>query len=135
MRLHLLVFTAMLMGSHGFASDDEADINEYTKAVESTQKDLVNASQRANMADTKESKMVVDHAKNLTGNAADEDRLYEISSQVLGEVKGNNEAALSNTINKAQQNPEAFYNSLSPEAQKKIRELAGSIEERQKQKP
>lgn len=135
MRKHLLVFTVILIGSEGFAYDDEADINEYTKSVENVQKDLVNVNQRAKMADTKESKLVVDHAKNLTGNATDENTLYEISAQVLGEIKGKNEAALTNTVNRAQQNPEAFYQSLSPEAQRKIRELAGSIESRQKQKP
>lgn len=65
-------------------------------------------------------------------NAADQEAIYKLSSQVLGEVKGKNSESLQKTFIKAQGDPEKLLQSLSPELQKKIRELAGRVEERQK---
>lgn len=135
MRKLVLVTTILIASSSAFAQEEEAEIRAYTNAVQNTQKDLVNAAQREKMADSKESKAVMNQVKNLTGNPADEARLYEIAAQVLGDIKGKSDTELANAVSKAQNNPDGLYKSLSPETQKKIRELAGSIEARQKKKP
>ena len=71
--------------------------------------------------------------KDVTGgNKMDQEAIYKLASQILGEVKGNDPNALKQALANAQKDPQKFLETLTPELQKQIRELAGRIEDRQK---
>lgn len=65
----------------------------------------------------------------------DQEAIYILSNQIQGEVKGNDAAALKKALASAQKDPQKFLETLSPELQKQIRELAERIEDRQKDPP
>lgn len=126
----LLALSIAFFSAPAFADDE---IAEYTKAVEKTQKDLTNATQRQQLITTPEAKEAAAQVKDVTGgNKMDQETIYKLASQILGEVKGNDSVGLKEALANAQKDPQKFLQSLSPELQKQIRELAGRIEDRQK---
>ncbi|KYG65745.1 hypothetical protein AZI86_01325 [Bdellovibrio bacteriovorus] len=129
--LYFLLALGITFSTNISLADDE--MAEYTKAVEKTQKDLINATQRQQMITTPEAKEAAAQVQDVTGgNKMDQEAIYKLASQVLGEVKGNDSAALKEALANAQKDPQKFLQTLSPELQKQIRELAGRIEDRQK---
>lgn len=73
-----------------------------------------------------------DQVQSLTGgNAAQSQRIYDVSSDALSslmQTSGNDPAKAAELLQKAQANPEAFYNSLPADLREKIRGLASDIE-------
>ena len=129
--LYSLLALSITFSSNMSLADDE--MVEYTKAVEKTQKDLINPTQRRQMITTPEAKEAAAQVKDVTGgDKMDQDAIYKLAAQVLGEVKGSDSAALKEALANAQKDPQKFLQTLSPELQKQIRELAGRIEDRQK---
>ena len=74
-------------------------------------------------------------AKNLTGEGKKLDAIYGISASIFeGQVKaGNgNSKDLQSWMLKAQSNPKAFFDGLSPQQKAAIKQLAGQIENSRK---
>ena len=75
-------------------------------------------------------KAVDQNVRAFTGNAENTDELYGISADVMKELTGGangDPAKMSELLQKAQADPAAFENSLSPEVREKIRRLAEQI--------
>ncbi|TRW92717.1 hypothetical protein [Candidatus Methylobacter oryzae] len=65
------------------------------------------------------------------GNAANLQELYDISADImpmLVQQAGGDSAAMQAILMKAQTDPESFLNSLSPEIQSKIKNIANAVE-------
>lgn len=133
-----MILALCIISSMAHASDDElvTSLNEYSQAVEKTQQGLVNPSERKNMINSKEALEAAEKVNSVTGgDAIDQETIYKISAQVLGDIQGKDPSSLEKTLLQAQKDPEAFMKSLSPDVQKQIRDLAGKVEDRKKKKP
>jgi hypothetical protein len=67
------------------------------------------------------------------GNAANKQELYNISADIMPDLiqqTGGDEEKMQALILKAQTDPEGFFNSLSPDAQAKIKHLAAALEKK-----
>lgn len=68
------------------------------------------------------------------GNAADKQVLYDISADIMPfllQQSGDDPEKMQAIVQKAQNDPEAFFNSLPPEIQTKIKALADALEKNQ----
>ena len=69
------------------------------------------------------------------GDSAKKQKLYQISSQALGDLEnqnGGDPLAMARALEKAQKDPEGFFKTLSPENQAAIRSMAREIEAQKK---
>ncbi len=79
---------------------------------------------------TPEGQKAVDAAAQITGGGENEKALYDITSSVFGNVAKDAQgdpAKMQELMMKAQQNPEAFFNSLTPQQKKAIEDLSKKV--------
>lgn len=107
------------------------------EALEKTVELLNSRSQRQETIDKSADAQKTDEmVKKLVGDGADLDKIYKMSAEIFRDLAHQNKgdsAALIEQMQKAQQNPETFYNSLSPEQKKMIQEMSASIEKKNPQ--
>ena len=105
---------------------DEAD--EMAAAIEKTQKDILNEQTRENMAkESPEGAKAAEKIKSLAGSAANEQEMYGLASDVLGNMKGLTQEQMMQVIQQAQKDPEGFLKTWSPEQRKKLEDLSGRL--------
>jgi hypothetical protein len=83
--------------------------------------------------ESRKAKVADDHISSLTSDPATREKIYQISSQVFGEVvknSGGDSAEMESLIERAQKDPEAFYRGLSPESRRAIQEVSKEIDSR-----
>jgi hypothetical protein len=106
-----------------------------TNALQETQDVLRDQEKRQNILkkDSK-AKAADDQVQSLTGgNSAQSQEVYNISADAFTSVMagaGNDPAKAMELLQKAQANPEAFYNSLPKDVKEKIRGVASDIEKK-----
>ncbi len=118
----VIVFIASLFcGAYALAND----ANELTSAIEKTRKDLRSSQTRQNMTkESPEASKVADNVKSLSGSTANENEMYDLAADVLGNMKGLSQEQLMKVMQDAQKDPEGFLKTWSPEQRKKLESLA-----------
>jgi hypothetical protein len=78
---------------------------------------------------------VASHVTNISGGGANEEAIYKMAAEVLGNMKGKSPAEMAKILEDAKQNPEAFVNSWTPEQQAKLKELSERMPAAKQAKP
>ncbi len=126
-----ILFSLVLVLPGVVLADDET-----RKAVEQVQQQMQSPSFHQNAAkESKEAAAVEQHVKSVAGSAANEQEMYNLAAQVLGNMKDKSPEEMQKIIEQAQKNPEAFLNSWTPEQQKKLKEISERIPAAQKKNP
>jgi histidyl-tRNA synthetase len=126
----IILFLGILVSGSLFADE------ETREAVSNVQKQMQAPSFHQNAAkDSKEAAAVEQHVKTLSGSPENEQEMYNLASEVLGNMKDKSPEEMQKLLQDAQKNPEAFLNSWSPEQQKKLKELSERIPAGRKQAP
>ena len=101
---------------------------ETRSAVEEVQKQMQSPTFHQNAAkESKEAAAVEQHVKTLSGSPENEQAMYNLAAEVLGNMKDKSPEEMQKILQEAQKNPEAFLNSWSPEQQKKLKDLSERI--------
>lgn len=104
--------------------------DEINSALQKTQDCLRN--QNCDAAKTDAGRAAEQKALEIVGgNAANLQELYDLSADImpmLVQQAGGDSAAMQAILMKAQTDPESFLNSLSPEIQAKIKNIANAVE-------
>jgi hypothetical protein len=98
------------------------------KALQDTQQLLTNPSLRTQSIRKDPAAAKVDaQVEQVTGGGANKEEAYQISSDIMNEIvkkTGGDPVKMVEMLERAKTNPEAFFKSLSPEQQEKIRRLS-----------
>ncbi|UYL07791.1 hypothetical protein B9G69_012120 [Bdellovibrio sp. SKB1291214] len=106
-------------------ADDAADM---ASAIEKTQNDLKNANSRAEMIKgSSDADKAAAQVKSISGGGANEQDMYSLAADVMGNMKGMSQEQIMQTMQQAQKDPEAFLKTWSPEQRKKLEELSGRL--------
>lgn len=109
---------------------------EVVEAVHAVQKQMKSSDfQKVTPNDSKEAKLVKTRVSEISGSAANEQEIYELASEVLGNMKDNSPEEMLKILSEAQTNPAAFAERWTPEQKKKLKELAERLPASQKKKP
>ncbi len=109
---------------------------ETRKAVQDVQEQMKNPQFHQNAAkESKEAAAVEKHVKEISGNPQNEQEMYNLAAQVLGNMKDMKPEEMQKMLEQAQKDPEAFMKSWTPEQQKKLKELSERIPAGQKRNP
>lgn len=123
------IFSCLMILS--FAGQEETpsrQTQDLLRSKEAREKAIKELPENAQIADQNVNKIV-------SGDAADKEELYNISASVFNNFEGKSAEEMQIILQKAQQNPEAFYNSLSAEQKEKIKKLSDKIEKKKSAKP
>lgn len=85
--------------------------------------------------ESKESKAVVKKVKDIAGSEANEQEIYNLAADVLGNMQDLTPEQMNQLLQEAQKNPEAFANRMTPEQKRKLKELAEKLPASQKRNP
>jgi hypothetical protein len=128
-RLSMLLF--ILINSSVSFADLETD-----RAIEEVQKMMESPEFQKNAAkDNKEAAAVADHVKTISGNPQNEQDIYKLAAEVLGNMKGMTPEQMTRLLEQASKDPAAFAKTWSPEQLAKLKELSGRLPAAQNKKP
>lgn len=114
-------------------ADDAADV---ASSIEKTQNDLKNAASRAEMIKgSSEAGKAAAQVKSISGGGANEQDMYSLAADVMGNMKGMSQEQIMKTMEQAQKDPEAFLKTWSPEQRKKLEEISGRLPASNKKNP
>lgn len=127
--IQIIVFIKCLL-IFSFAA---AELNETdSKALQQTQQLLKDkASRNQAIKESPGSEQYVDKMNQMGMNENQKNTTFDISADIFGQLveENNGDAeAVKKILLKASQNPEAFYNSLSPQSKRMIQNLGQGIE-------
>lgn len=127
--LFLITFCCYLgFNSFSFAQLSDTDQN----ALNKTQDFLKNKSERNTfIKSAPDAQKHMNQMEALGLSESQKNEMFNISSDIFGDLikKQNGDAeGLKRLLQQAEQNPEAFYNSLSPESREKIKKMGGQIQ-------
>ena len=125
-----LLVLGLVLASGGPARAEEDALVEAQKLLE-------DASRRAGVMQSDGKAREADRQAEaaVAGDPAKKEKLYQISSQALGDLekqKGGDPQAMARALEQAQKDPEGFFKTLSPENQAAIRSMARELETRKK---
>ncbi len=128
------ILLAVLFTFSGLVS--RAELDKYNKeALSKTQDFLKNKSERdVFIKNAPESQKHMDQMDVMGMNGDQKNQMFNISADVMGQItkdQNGDPDAMKKLLEKAQQNPEEFYKSLSPESRNMIKNLGGQIENSQ----
>jgi hypothetical protein len=116
----LLALLLLFSFAHQAHADAPTD-----KALADTQKDLTDPAQRENMIkSSKEAQAVAKQVKDLAGSKENEEALYQLASEVMGNMKGLSEEQMLKIVEQAQKDPEGFLKTWSPAQLQKLKEIS-----------
>lgn len=114
---------------HSFADPEQE------KAMLEVQKEMKDPKSRQQMMTTPQAKKTDEYVKQMTGGGQNEQEIYNISSDILMNMKDMTPEQMDAYLRKAQENPEDFANSLTPEQLKKIKALSEKIPAANQKRP
>lgn len=82
-----------------------------------------------------EARQVEMQVKDLAGSSGNEQEIYNLAAEVLGNMKDKSPDEMKKMLQDSQGNPEAFANSWTPEQKRKLEELAKRLPASQQAKP
>lgn len=116
-----------------------AETAEETKALDETLSILVSPEQRKQILEKDpKAKEADDFALQVGGNAANQQKIYELAAKVMADLAKNGNSdpeKMMQILEKANKDPEGFANTFSPEQKKMLQELAAEIEKSKPTKP
>jgi hypothetical protein len=132
-QLEVKIILMSLISTFFFNISVLAELDKYDQeALKKTQDFLKNKSERdAFIKKSPDAQPYAQKMNDMGMNESQKNKTFNISADVFAElVKENNgdAAAVQKMLLNAQQNPEAFYNSLSPENKKMIESLGSEME-------
>lgn len=138
-RFRRYAFLRLLIATLVFASLAKAELDPASKsALEQTLKVLNDPAARGKAIQGSPEAAAADKQVQSVGGAENSDRMYQIAGVIMTELvtKTNGDpAALQALLQKAQKNPAEFLQSLSPAAQKQIKDLGAKLEKPAPAKP
>lgn len=84
---------------------------------------------------SKDAAEVEKRVKELAGSEANEQEIYNLAADVLGNMQDMTPEQMTQLLKEAQNNPEAFANKFTPEQRRKLKELSERIPAGQKRNP
>lgn len=129
--LTALIFTSACLATVPSFSDDETD-----KAISEVQ-EMMKTPDFADKAskNSPEAPQAANYVKDIAGNAQNEQDIYKLASEVLGNMKGMTVPQMKEMLEKAKGDPAAFANTWTPEQLKKLRELSERLPASKQTKP
>jgi hypothetical protein len=129
-RFKILVFLACSLSFASFARADDLDAASI-EALAKTQQLMQTPDLRDKEIKTNPNAAIVDaQVSSLTGNGANKESLYRLSSGIFEDMVKSTHgdaAEMQSLILKAKDDPQGFYDSLSEENKKAIRDLSGKV--------
>lgn len=108
---------------------------ESREAVKAVQKELRQPGFANKAQDlSPEAKAVAERLKKLAGSPEGEAQIYSLAADILGNMQDMPPDQMEKLISKAQNDPEGFVNSWTPEQQKKLKAIAERLPANQKAK-
>ncbi len=127
---YLAVVTALAISINGFADE------ETRSAVRIVQEQMKSPSFHENAAkESQAARKVQTHVKELTGNPENEQDLYNLAAEVLGNMKDMKPEEMNKTLDEAQRNPASFAKDWTPEQKRKLKELSDRISATKQRNP
>lgn len=125
----------IIIGVSFFSFKAHAELDKYNQdALNKTQEMLRNKSQRdAVIKNTPQAQEYIQKMNQMGMNGSQQDKTFDITADIFGTlVKDSNgdASAMQKLLLNAQKDPQAFYNSLSPEQKKMIQSLGLEMEAR-----
>lgn len=115
-----------------FANADQ----ESDKAIEDVQKMMQQSDFKTKASkNSKEAAAVADQVANISGGGENEQELYKMAAEVLGNMKGKSPEEIIKILEEAKKNPEAFVKSWTPEQQEKLKKISERLPATNKTKP
>ncbi len=125
-------FVALLVVlSVQFASADQQS-REAVKAVQKELRDPQFASKAQDLSP--EAKAVAERLKKLAGTPEGESQIYSLAADILGNMQDMPPEQMEKLISKAQNDPQGFVESWTPEQQKKLKAISERLPASQKAK-
>jgi hypothetical protein len=124
------ILCGFLLAAPLHAEDEDVD-----DAVKKTQGMMRNREQRKNLINTEEAKKTATDVQDLTGNAANEDAIYDLAADILEKIKTQAKGdpiKMQELLQQAQRNPAAFAAKWSDNDKKKLKSLSEQIEKDKK---
>lgn len=116
-----------------------AETPDETKALDETLSILISPDQRKQILDKDpKAKEADDFALQVGGNAANQQKIYELAAKVMADLAKNgnwNPDKMMEILDKANKDPESFAKTFSPEQKKMLQDLAAEIEKAKPAKP
>jgi hypothetical protein len=116
-----------------------AETAEERKALDETISILISPEQRKQILDKDpKAKEADDFALQVGGNAANQQKIYELAAKVMADLAKNGNSdpeKMMQILEKANKDPEGFAKTFSPEQKKMLQELAAEIEKAKPAKP
>lgn len=129
----VILFIASLFCSAYALADDSDDI---AAAIEKTQNDLRNSNTRAEMINSSaQAGKAAQQVKTLSGSPANENEMYNLAADVMGNMKGMSQEQIKQVMQQAQKDPEGFLKTWSPEQRKKLETLSERLPAATKKQP
>ena len=129
--LTLAIIPCLIMISQTASADEDID-----QALLDTQEQLRKADLRIQSAkQSAEAAKVTSGVSELAGNKENEQEIYELASEVLGNFKGMNIEQMKEALLKAQNNPEKFASKWTPEQKKRLSEISKKLPQPKSNRP
>ncbi|QLY24045.1 hypothetical protein [Bdellovibrio sp. KM01] len=120
----ILFIASLFCGAYALADD----ASEMAAAIEKTQKDLRSSQTRQGMTkESPEAANVAEKVKSMSGSSANENEMYDLAADVLGNMKGLSQEQLMKVMQEAQKDPEGFLKTWTPEQRKKLEGIADRL--------
>lgn len=130
MNKHIAMTLILSLAFSAWADDETA------AAIEEVQRQMQSPAFHQNAAkNSPEAKNVQSHVKDLTGNPENEQALYQLAAEVLGNLKNKSPEELDRYLQEIQKDPEAFARSWTPEQKRKLKELSERLPAAKGKKP
>lgn len=125
------IFAAAILCSSLAYADGETD-----KAIEEVQQ-MMQKPDFKNQAskNSKEAADVANHVTNISGGGSNEQDIYKMAAEVLGNMKGKSPEEMAKILEDAKKDPEGFVNTWSPEQKAKLKEISERMPAHNQGKP
>lgn len=118
-----LILLLLLLCAQMVSAQENSD-----EAIRKTQELLKNQAERNKVIGETSAATTADgKVKGLAGTAADEQAIYELAAEVLGNMKGKTPEQMSKVVGDADSNPAGFAETWTPEQKKKLKEISDRI--------
>lgn len=126
-----IIFLGVLLLGMNLHANDETD-----KAIGEVQDMMQKPEFRENASKgSKEASAIVENVKTISGGKENEDEIYKMAAEILGNMKGKSPEEMTKILEEAKRNPEAFVQTWSPEQKEKLKKLSERLPAANKAKP
>jgi hypothetical protein len=117
------------------AADDDVGRDSHQAALQQVRQAVKDQQARKQMLDTAEARKVSGQVKDLTGGGANEQELYELAGDILGNFEGKSPEEMQKALDTATKNPEKFAMTLTPQQLERLKNISERLPAAKTQKP